>query len=61
MKVLVIGIGRMGYAVLRDLMESDEVTEIVAADIHFERLRQYVDKLREIDERAEKELPKSTL
>jgi lysine 6-dehydrogenase len=54
MKVLVIGIGRMGYAVLRDLMESDEVTEIVAADIHFERLRQYVDKLREIDERAEK-------
>jgi len=54
MKVLVIGIGRMGWAVLRDLMESDEVTEIVAADIHFEMLRQQVEKLREIDERAEK-------
>jgi len=54
MKVLVIGIGRMGYAVLRDLMESDEVTDIVAADVHFERLRRYVNKLTETDERAEK-------
>ena len=44
----------MGQAVLRDLMESDEVTEIVAADIHIETLKDYVDKLREIDERAEK-------
>jgi len=32
----VIGLGRMGQAVLRDLMESDEVREIVAADIHIE-------------------------
>jgi len=56
-EVLVIGIGRMGYAVLRDLMESDEVTEIVAADLHFERLRRWVDRLRETDERAEKMEP----
>jgi lysine 6-dehydrogenase len=54
MKVLVIGLGRMGQAVLRDLMESDDVTEIVAADINIEPLKDYVDKLREIDERAEK-------
>ncbi|MFB0501459.1 MAG: saccharopine dehydrogenase family protein [Candidatus Bathyarchaeia archaeon] len=57
MKVLVIGIGRMGYAVLRDLMESDDVTEIVAADLHFERLKRWVDRLRETDERAEKMEP----
>jgi lysine 6-dehydrogenase len=44
----------MGQAVLRDLMESVEVTEIVAADIHIETLKDYVDKLGEIDERAEK-------
>ena len=44
----------MGQAVLRDLVESDEVTEIVAADIHIETLKDYVNKLREIDERAEK-------
>jgi lysine 6-dehydrogenase len=44
----------MGQAVLKDLMESDEVKEIVAADINIETLKDYVNKLREIDERAEK-------
>jgi len=50
----VVGLGRMGQAVLRDLMESDEVGEIVAADLHIDTLKDYVDKLSEIDERAEK-------
>jgi len=54
MKVLVVGMGRMGRAVLRDLMESDEVTEIVAADINLEQLRQYLDELGEGDDRVEK-------
>lgn len=54
MKILVLGIGRQGSVVLWDLMESDDVTEIVAGDINFERASQWVAKLKQIDSRAEK-------
>ncbi|MDX1413767.1 MAG: saccharopine dehydrogenase C-terminal domain-containing protein [Candidatus Promineifilaceae bacterium] len=42
MKVLLIGIGRQGKAALYDLVHSQDVAEIVAADIDFTGLLAYV-------------------
>jgi saccharopine dehydrogenase-like NADP-dependent oxidoreductase len=36
MKVLVLGIGKMGYGLLKDLVAQKEVEEVVAADANIE-------------------------
>lgn len=54
MKVLVLGVGRQGSAALWDLMESNDVTNIIAADIDIKKVKSYVNKLKQIDARAEK-------
>jgi len=42
MKILLLGVGMQGKAALHDLVQSDEVTEVVAADQAFEGLRAHV-------------------
>ncbi len=53
MRILALGIGKMGSALLKDLIKSDEVSEVVAGDIDVQRLRQYVNKLRSDKVKAE--------
>jgi saccharopine dehydrogenase-like NADP-dependent oxidoreductase len=53
MRVLVLGVGKQGSVLVRDLIESDEVSEVVAGDIDIERLKQCVDKLESEKVRAE--------
>jgi lysine 6-dehydrogenase len=45
MRILVLGVGKQGSVLLRDLIESDEVSEIVAGDRDIGRLKHCVDKL----------------
>lgn len=45
MRVLVLGIGKIGSALLGDLIQSRDITEIVASDIDLQRVRQYVRRL----------------
>ena len=45
MRMLVLGVGRQGSVLVRDLIESDEVSEVVAGEINIERLKRHVDKL----------------
>lgn len=45
MKVLVLGTGKMGYGLLKDLSAQREVTEIVAADANIEAARAVVAKV----------------
>ncbi|KPV62359.1 MAG: Saccharopine dehydrogenase [Candidatus Bathyarchaeota archaeon BA1] len=45
MRILALGIGKMGSALLKDLIRSHEVSEVVAGDIDIQRLRQYVNQL----------------
>lgn len=45
MKILALGIGKIGSALLRDLAESRDVSEIVAGDLALERVQQYVSKM----------------
>lgn len=54
MKVLVLGVGRQGSAALWDLVESEDVTDIIAADIDINRLDTWVGKLKDLDSRVEK-------
>jgi len=54
MKILVLGAGKQGSVLVRDLIESDEVSEVVAGDINIEKLKRYVDKLTSKKVRAEK-------
>ena len=42
MKILLLGVGMQGKAALHDLVQSDEVTEIVAADQALDELRDYL-------------------
>ena len=42
MKVLLLGVGMQGKAALHDLVQSQEVTEVVAASRNVERLKAYV-------------------
>ncbi|MEE9167141.1 MAG: saccharopine dehydrogenase C-terminal domain-containing protein [Candidatus Neomarinimicrobiota bacterium] len=44
MKVLLLGVGMQGKAVLHDLVQSDNVEEIVAADLEIGNLKQHVNK-----------------
>jgi len=53
MRVLVLGVGKQGSFLVRDLIESDEVSEVVAGDVDIERLKQHVDKLESEKVRAE--------
>jgi len=43
MKVLVLGIGKMGYGLLKDLAMQSDIHEIVAADVNVERAKQVVE------------------
>ena len=45
MKVLVLGIGKMGYGLLKDLTMQSDVDEIVAADINVEGARKVVERV----------------
>ena len=45
MRILVLGVGKQGSALVRDLIESNEVSAVVAGDIDIERLKRYVDNL----------------
>jgi len=54
MKILVLGVGKQGSVLVRDLIESDEVSEVVVGDINIERLKLYVDRLASEKVRAEK-------
>ena len=45
MAVLVLGVGKQGSALVRDLIESDEVSEVVAGDINITRLKKLEDRL----------------
>lgn len=45
MKVLVLGIGNMGEPLVRDLVDSNEVSEIVAGDIDIKRVTTFLESL----------------
>jgi lysine 6-dehydrogenase len=45
MRVLVLGVGKMGYGLLKDLSAQPEVDEIVAADINAELAAVYADRV----------------
>ena len=45
MKVLVLGIGKMGYGLLKDLDDQPNLSEIVAADIDTERARRFSERV----------------
>ena len=53
MRILVLGVGKQGSVLVRDLIESDEVSEVVAGDRDIERLKQYVDGLKSEKVRTE--------
>lgn len=43
MKILLLGVGMQGRAALHDLIESREVTEVIATDLNFTALKDYTD------------------
>jgi len=45
MRVLVLGVGKMGYGLMKDLSAQPDVDEIVAADIDTERAAVYADRV----------------
>ncbi len=45
MKVLVLGIGKMGYGLLKDLTVQSDVDEIVAADVNVENANKIVERV----------------
>lgn len=45
MKVLVLGVGKMGYGLLKDLDAQPDVSEIVAADVDLERAKYHAEKV----------------
>ena len=54
MRILVLGVGKQGSVLVRDLIEGEEVTEVVAGDIDIGRVRSYVEELRSEKVRAER-------
>jgi len=64
-RILVLGIGNIGTALLKDYVRCDDVTEVIAGDIDIERVKRTLDQLRSkkikperIDVRDHKELVK---
>jgi len=53
MRILVLGVGKQGSVLVRDLIESHEVSEVVAGDVDIEKLKQCVDRLVSEKVRAE--------
>jgi len=49
-----LGVGKQGSVLVKDLIESHEVSEVVAGDINIQRLKQCIDKLASEKVRAEK-------
>jgi lysine 6-dehydrogenase len=45
MKILVLGVGKMGYGLMKDLSAQSDVDEIVAADINVKQAAVYVDRV----------------
>ncbi|MBC8334342.1 MAG: saccharopine dehydrogenase NADP-binding domain-containing protein [Anaerolineales bacterium] len=45
MKILLLGVGMQGKAALYDLVNSPDVSQIIAADINYDSLREYADQL----------------
>ncbi len=45
MKVLVLGVGKMGYGLLKDLDAQPHVSEIVAADVNLEQARVFSERV----------------
>ncbi|RLI09392.1 hypothetical protein DRO42_04315 [Candidatus Bathyarchaeota archaeon] len=45
MRVLVLGIGKMGYGLLKDLDAQPHVSEIVAADVNLERAKRFAERV----------------
>ncbi len=45
MKVLVLGVGKMGYGLLKDLDAQPHVSEIVAADLNLEQARAFSERV----------------
>ena len=45
MKVLVLGIGKMGYGLLKDLAAQPRIEEIVAADINVSQAKHFADRV----------------
>lgn len=44
-RILVLGIGNIGIALLKDYARSDEVAEVIAGDVDAENLKRTVDRL----------------
>jgi lysine 6-dehydrogenase len=45
MKVLALGIGKMGYGLLKDLTAQPQIDEVVAADINIAQAKQFADRV----------------
>jgi len=45
-RVLMLGIGKMGSVLLQDLVRSDSVVEVVASDIDAQKVRRYVSQMK---------------
>lgn len=45
MKVLVLGVGKMGYGLLKDLDAQPNISEIVGTDINLEQAKRYADRV----------------
>jgi len=45
MRILVLGVGKQGSVLIKDLIESNEVSEVVAGDIDIKKLKGHVDTL----------------
>lgn len=45
MRVLVLGVGKMGYGILKDLVAQTHISEVVAADLNAEAARRVVERV----------------
>jgi lysine 6-dehydrogenase len=45
MRVLLLGVGKIGFAMLKDLVQSSEVSKIVAADVDIQKARRRANEL----------------
>jgi lysine 6-dehydrogenase len=53
MKILVLGVGKQGSVLVRDLIESHDMSEVVAGDIDIKKVKQCIDRLASEKVRAE--------